>query len=214
MERLAGNNRCCSGGNITTECQRKGSQCFINSRFIIFFFVVTSKRISFPLKWNSCQNNDLKLKKFNKWLLFFLSFHLNNEYFSGFLESHAFDDGCTHFGTESPVQSKKSISFLDVSNWKMRRKHWITRYGFKYILIFLLYWNTLGRPRAGLPKNVLVGIGSIGSWPIWINVLVRSIGWAPVATAHRKTILLQDPWSEPTAKQTTCLIVKVYRIWK
>lgn len=29
----------------------------------------------------------------------------------------------------------------------------------------LLYLKTLGRPRAGLPKNVLVGLGAMGSWP-------------------------------------------------
>lgn len=70
----------------------------------------------------------------------------------------------------------------------------------RYTLIFVLYWNTLGRPRAGLPKSVVVGLGAIGSWPNCISVLVRSIGWAPVATAHLKTILLQEPCSELTAK--------------
>ncbi len=49
-----------------------------------------------------------------------------------------------------------------------------------------MYWNTEGSASAGFPKNVLVCLGAIGSWPIWIKTLAYSIGWVREVRLARK----------------------------
>jgi hypothetical protein len=53
VERLTGNNRCCSGGNVTDEGQRERRECFLSSHFLLFFFIISCEWVPFSSKGNN-----------------------------------------------------------------------------------------------------------------------------------------------------------------